>query len=277
MRSDEMNSQNEIGACPSEFALERLRLGELEGGAAGRATAFHVACCDACAKRSAAISGAPPSFPLDAVWREVHGQAPHGRVRELRADHRARQAVDHTRVGRRLAVAFVAAVATVAAAAGAVLLLRPRPPADLVKGGPWALTVIAKPRGREEVTRIASGARLSPGDRLRFEVSTTWPLGYAVIIGLDSAGLVSPLVPSEGQAIEITRGHRVLFDGAVELDQSTGMERIDLLGCPRQVSVAKLAGAARAALRRQGGDLRRVGRIAPDCHQETFWIEKVKS
>lgn len=252
-----MNTEQDVGRCPSEFSLERLRLGESDDSDAGRATAHHVGRCAACTSRMAEIAIAPPPLALDAVWRDVREQ--------------------HARGPNRFRL-FAFGFAGVAAISAAVILLLVGtvPSTDLVKGGPWALTVIAKPRGQQEPTRLVSGARLSPGDRLRFEVSTTWPLGYAAIISLDSAGVVSVLVPRAGQAIEVRAGRRILIDGAVELDKTLGHERIELLGCPRPLPVATLAAAAREALLRQGGDLRRVAAIAPDCHQETFWIEKVK-
>ena len=96
------------------------------------------------------------------------------------------------------------------------------------------------------------------------------------ILSLDSAGVVSSLAPAEGQAIEVQAGQRGLLDGAVELDEAMGPERIELVGCRRAFSVAELAAAARESLARQNGDPSKVGVLAPGCHQETFWIEKVR-
>jgi hypothetical protein len=245
-----------------------LRLGETAESSAGRATEDHIERCASCADRLARLLAAPPPFPLDGVWQAA--RAADGRARYLpapRVDRRGHWAW----LIRGFAMAGVATVALVAAGR---LIPRGQPQADLVKGGPWGFTVIAKKHGQEEVTRLASGSRLSSGDRLRFEVSTSWTRGYVAVIGLDSHGVVSILVPADGQTVEVRGSQRLLLDGAVELDESIGPERIDLVGCRQQMPVATLADAARAALQRQGGDLQKVGLIAAGCHQETFWFEK---
>jgi hypothetical protein len=263
-----MNQAREEGACPSEFALERLLLGEAAESEAGRATADHVDHCASCTDRLAVFSADPPPFPLDAVWRAAREAT--GRERRLPGARPARRTY-WTWLIRGFAVVGTATIALVAAGR---LIPRVQPPADQVKGGPWGLTVIARKHGREEVTRLASGSRLSPGDRLRFEVSTNWTRGYAGVIGLDAHGVVSILAPADGPTVEVRGSQRLLLDGAVELDESIGSERIDLIGCRQQMPVAALADAARVALQRQGGDLRKVGQIAAGCHQETFWFEK---
>jgi hypothetical protein len=121
---------------------------------------------------------------------------------------------------------------------------------------------------------VSSGVRLAEGDRLRFEVSTAWARGFAAIVSLDSVGAVTALAPADGEALEVRGGQRRLLSGAVELDSSTGSERIDLVGCPRPFAIADLLMAARAELTRQGGDLRKLGVLQPGCQGETFWIEK---
>ena len=84
------------------------------------------------------------------------------------------------------------------------------------------------------------------------------------------------MVPAGGQALEVKRGRRVLLDGATELDQTVGNERIELLACWAPILVEKIVEDARHVLARAGGDLHRVGTIEPGCDQETLWIEKVK-
>jgi hypothetical protein len=264
-----MNPTRAGGACPSEFALESLRLSEAAGSKARRAIGDHVDHCAACTDRLAALSAAPPPFPLDAVWREVREAS--GREERRPGARPARRAYRAWLI-RGVAVVGTATLTLVAAGR---LVPRVQPPADLVKGGPWGLTVIAQRHGWHEVTRLASGARLSQGDRLRFEVSTSWTHGYAGVISLDSRGVVSILAPTDGQTAEVRGSQRLLLDGAVELDESIGSERIDLIGCRRPMPVTALADAARTALRGQHGDLRKVGQIAPGCHQETFWFDKV--
>src|SRR6185436_14068015 len=81
----------------------------------------------------------------------------------------------------------VAAALGALAAAGLMLWLRPAPE-TITKGPPWQLQVIA--RGRDgRVTRLDPGAPLSPGDRLRFEVRTSWPQGQVALVSVDGAGV----------------------------------------------------------------------------------------
>jgi hypothetical protein len=241
-----------MNGCPSEFGLERLRLGELTDTQASTDMLTHVAQCVTCTGRLAELGEPPPPLALDEVWAAAGG-------------------------GRRRRAWGWAAVG-LAAAAALVLLLRParRTDHDLIKGGPWSLLVLVRGEGGR-VAAVPSGARLSPGDQLRFEVLTTWARGYVALISLDSANAVTPLYPPGGGASpEIRGGRRVLLDGAVELDQTLGSERIELLGCRQPVAMATLIASARAALTRAGGDLQKVGELAPGCHRETFWIVKVK-
>ena len=261
-----MNDCDDIGDCPSDFGLERWRLGELDGSPTAHATARHVEHCPMCATRIAAMAEPPAPLPLDAVWQSAH--------RAGRGENRGLAPTPMVRPRRARVLAGLSVVLT-AAAVVALWLQRPAPRADVVKGGPWTMKVLVKRRGKEDVAPVSSGVRLAAGDRLRFEASTTWSVGYAAIIGLDSLGVVSALVPSGGQAIEIAGGRPVLLDGAAELDDAPGSERIDLLACPRRMAVTSLVAQARAALARGGGNLRKLGQMAPGCYQETFWIEKV--
>lgn len=261
MKSDDLIRPHggELDACPSEFRLERHRLGESAGTTEARLVAAHVARCPSCTDRLVDLGLPPPEFPLDAIWEAVRG----GGVGKRPARRRPRTQA-----------AAVAAFAVVALVALAIVRGPSRPSADLSKGGAWSLTVIAKLRGGDEVAPVLSGVRLVEGDRLRFEVSTAWPRGFAAIVSLDSAGAVSALAPTDGEAIEVRGGQRRLLAGAVELDSSRGSERIELVGCPRPFAIADLLMAARAELTRQAGDLRKLGPLQPGCLGETFWIEK---
>jgi hypothetical protein len=260
-----MNTEHGLGPCPSELGLERLRVGELGAPEVATVTA-HVERCAACTKRLAVLVEAPPPFALDAVWQEARAAA-------TRAQ--ARRPSFLQGFGRLLLLGLTAA-AVIAAVA---VELRPTPPGDLTKGGdPWRLTVIAK-QGEDGAAIVVSGAKLVPGDRLRFQVTTSWDRGYVAIFSLDGAGAVSALVPFTGETVEVRGGERSLLAGAVELDETLGPERIELLGCRRPLPVTELTAALREALTRAGGDLRKVGALGPPasaCHRETFWIETVR-
>src|SRR5204862_8111689 len=129
----------------------------------------------------------------------------------------------------------------------------------------FRLALIAR-TSEGSVQRVDPGAPLRPGDRLRFEVSTRWPRAQVALVSLDARGAVTPPVPAAGQTALVPGGRPVLLDGAGELDEALGPERVLLVGCPRPLAVAALVDAARAALARAGGDARRIGDLGLGCH-----------
>jgi len=258
--------------CPSEFAIERWRQGERGVAPATESiplddVAAHVRGCASCAAHVEDLAAPPPPIDLDAIWAAAEGAAPH------RATKPAAAARPRTWNRRRLATAFVPLMA---AAAVTLVWWRARP-RDLVKGhGEWALRVLVKVHGRETIAEVTSGVRLAAGDQLRFETWTSWSRGHVALLGLDASGVVSAWAPTQGPTIEIPGGRHFLMDGAIELDDTLGPERVELVGCrqPRQISV--LVAEARRALERAHGDLQALAPFAAGCHQQTFWIDKVK-
>jgi hypothetical protein len=241
--------------CPSRFTLDRFRTHEL-GAAAATAVQGHLQACRSCIGALGTLEQPAPAIDLDQIWRAAE------RPSYLRA---LLSRVSWPGLG---AVAAVAA--TVVLWVGAERL-----PETTSKGGPWTLSVIARLPGGE-VQRIDPGGALRPGDRLRFEVSTSWSRGQVALVSLDSGGRVSPLVPAGGQTVPVAGGRRVLLEGAVELDQALGPERVLLVGCRQPLPVAAVLEAARAALATAGGDPRRVSALGLGCHEESFWINKVR-
>jgi hypothetical protein len=236
-----MNRDRVVRSCPSELTLERLRQGELPAPEAARLEP-HIRDCLSCRRLLHELQAAPP--PLSAV--ETSQRPP-------------------------LAVAMGAGMGMLAAA---ILLFWWHPEADTMTKGPaWQLTVIAADRDGH-IGSVDPGAPLSPGDRLRFEVFTRWPRGQVALLSVDGSG-VSPLLPAAGTTLPVSGGHRTLLDGAVELDQSMGPERILLIACRRPLAVADLVSAARQALARAHGDARRMTALELGCHEESFWINKV--
>ena len=165
--------------------------------------------------------------------------------------------------------------AGVTAAAVFAWLAPRRVPDTLTKGSAAQLRVIAK-RRNGPVMRIEPGARLSPGDRLRFEVFTRLPEASIALIMLDSAGAVTRLAPREGPSVSIVGQRPVLLDEAVELDGALGGERIVLVSCSHAVDVNEVVAKARRALADAGGDPHRVDRLGTGCDEEAFSITKVK-
>jgi hypothetical protein len=243
-------------ACPSEFTLERWRFGELAASEQERQLIAHVADCPACRARQAELAAEEhPRQDAERIWA---------------------RATDGGRVKPRWRARFWQGTALVTAAAAlALFAFRTKTPDVLAKGAAWHLGLIAKARdGR--VTHVDPGAALSPGDRLRFEVATSWPQGHLALVMLDSAGKVSRLAPSGARALPIPGGKRVLLDEAVVLDGVLGRERIVLVGCDRAVPVEEIVLSAERALAAAGGDPRQVGSLGTGCHEESFWISKVR-
>jgi hypothetical protein len=235
--------------CPSEFLLERLRHGEVERTPA---QAGHLASCDSCRARLGELDAPPP--PLD--------------LRNVREAAQDRPLLPGWLFQWRW-------LPLVGVSAALVLVFALRRPDTLIKGGaPFTLSIIARtPDGT--VQRVDPGARLRGGDQLRFEVATTWPRAEVALISLDGRGVVSPLVPAAGNTAAISGGQRVLLEGAVELEDNVGPERVVLVACERPMAVAAVLDAARAALARAGGDPRRVTELGTGCHEESIWMEKV--
>jgi hypothetical protein len=244
--------------CLSDLFLERLQHGELRGeaGATGRK---HLEGCQACRDRAAAVAaspadgGGPPPLDLDGIL----GAARPGR-----------------RSWRRLAAAAGAS----AAALSAVLWLASgsrEMPSEQVKGPPsLRLQVIRQRDGGGGAEPVAPGGAVRPGDRLRFAI-TAADDGFAAVVSLDARGVVTAFYPAAGEAVAVQRGRPHLSSHAVALDDTLGRERLILVGCPRALPVAEVAGAARRALASAGGRVQAIDRLDLACDQTTFWLSKV--
>jgi hypothetical protein len=273
--------QGEGGACPSELALERWRTGEMQDEHERGSLALHLGGCVSCTARLAELSAPPPPLDLNAVWNDAHPQPPG--MPTFTAIARTRRARTRVEPGvprlRRLVLSF----SLVAVAVGLLFYGPSHWPRfgerfdDLVKGTtPWAWRIVVKGRGDQRVRDLASGERLVPGDRLRFEVRTSWKEAWAAVLSFDGAGNVTPFVPAQGLALPAVARQASLLDAAIELDDTLGDERLELLGCREAVPVASLVDEGRAALVRARGDLHALDLRAPSCERQTFWIVKVK-
>jgi hypothetical protein len=244
--------------CPTEFTLERWRFGELVGAPEEAALLAHLQECPACSQKQAELAkeSTPPALDVDAIWAK-------GRGAPAKAS------------GRRGVGWGLAALAGASAAVALVLLIRPPTPDTLTKGAAWRLGIVAKTKAGA-VMRLDPGAPLSPGDRVRFEVFTTWPRAEIAVLMLDGAGQVSQLAPAGERSLPIVGGRQVLLDQAFELDEHPGPERVVLVGCPEPMRVNDVVAAARRALAQAHGDPRLVKTLGTGCHEESFWISKVQ-
>lgn len=153
------------------------------------------------------------------------------------------------------------------ATALALLVLPARQPAFQEKGT-GALTVYGR-RG-DRVFSVESGARLRPGDGVRFGVQTGF--GYVAIASIDARGQVSVYLQSTALARDV-RSVQLLPDSIV-LDDAIGPERIFAFFSDSPVSCDEVTRAL-AALGASGVEaIRRESRLPLPLAQASVLIEK---
>lgn len=236
-------------SCLSDLQLDRVACGELERTQVDG----HLGSCAACLAR------------LD----------------ELAEAHR-RLAPAMTRAAARLATEVaprplrrrrvVAAAGALLAAAAALFVLWPRGDERAAglraKGGLSLDLAVRRQDGRVE--EVLPGDRLAAGDAIRFRVASP-TAGQLVIVGLDAAGQVSAYVAPT--AIPAGRGD--WLDGAIELDDTPGAERVVAILCPESTAVSEVLAAGHRALAGAGGDPALVTALAlPGCQEASTWFAK---
>jgi hypothetical protein len=235
--------------CLSNHVLDKLLAGELSGSDGDEARE-HLGSCGPCSAQMEALSEEAARFRAEIPIE--------GEVRAVERKVRMR-AVRHA----------AAAVLSLAAVLLLALLVIPPEPGVRTKGG-LSLEVIAR-HENGAIEELLPGARLSPGDSIRFRIASEEG-GFLAIAGLDSAQVVSIY----HQPVRIESGAKErLLEGSIVLDQTLGPEQIAALVCPAPLDGAGVLAAGRAALDRAGGDPRRVSELDVGCEQAFFLIEKV--
>lgn len=240
-------------SCLSDLMLDRYLASELDGTGEAGAVRGHLETCEVCTARVDALEVERTEY-LQARWRAQRRRRPFARVAAV-------------------AGGFGALAAGVLVA---VLAIGPEPskaPAVRTKGS-LALDVVAK-KHDGSVEQILPGSRLSPGEAIRFKISTQAE-GYLTIAALDSAPAVSIYHPGPGGQTKVGPGQHQLLDGSITLDRTLGPERIVAFLCEEPVSQEQIVGALNAALEEAGGDPRRVDRLPIDCGQTAFLYEKIE-
>lgn len=246
--------------CLSDFALERILVGERMPPAEQVASAQHLSACRACRSRRDELAAVEAQAPDPNFWRRAEGGA------------FARPAWSRRLVG---GLAGAAALATVL-----VLAARPHRAAEMsgsaagvrAKGDGLALEVVAR-RADGRLVPVYDGTALRPGDALRFLVNAP-VAGQAAVLGLDGAGHVSvyaPVAPAGTLAVAAGPG---TLPGSVVLDDGPGEERFVALLCAAQPTRAALDAAGRRALAAAGGVPSRAPRLELPCRQDALTIHK---
>ncbi len=238
-------------SCLSDLQLDRALRGEL----ARSEVDGHLSSCAACLARQSALAEAERRLAPEMT----------------RAAARLAAEIAPRPLHRRRVV--VAAGVLLAAAAALLLVLRPRGDeraAGLRAKGGFSLDLAVRHRQDGRVDEVLPGDRLAAGDAIRFRVASP-AAGQLVVVGLDATGQVSAYVPPT--AIPAGRGD--WLDGAIELDDARGAERIVAVLCPESIAAGDVVAAGRRALARAGGDPVAVSALGlPGCQEATTWFAR---
>src|SRR5262249_26740140 len=167
-------------SCLSDLVLDRLLAGELEGKPEMSTVRAHLASCAACATRLSEMESLSKDFAADEL----------GLARAVSRTERALR-------GRslRMGVAF----GLIAAAAAVLLQVLPKqeqPGSERIKGSGVRLELMVRHLSGK-VEPVLPGASLSPGEAVRFRVSSE-RTGSVAVVGLDAAQNVTAYMPNTG-------------------------------------------------------------------------------
>jgi len=209
-------------ACLSALRLDRWMMGEL-GAADSETVGTHVSTCAACSTAVAGMRGVREevrALPLPAA---LGRPAP-----------------------RRPMPVFTVAGVGLALAASLFLVLRTPPPVERSKGTGLGLTMYVQ--HGDEVRRAAPGESVSPGDAVRFAVSTPRP-AFVAVLSLDPAGKASVYFPQAPRAAHVPAGSEVPLPLGTRLDATIGEEQLLGIFCASAVELEPI----REALERGRG------------------------
>lgn len=234
--------------CASDLRIDEALAGELPGAARAQLD-DHLERCAHCRARYDGIAAEREAFLTAAPTFEALAE------RRAAAPRRARGPW----VGGVGGV--VGAAAGLAVAAVVFLSIRaPAPPhGDALRGSEAGNPVASATRSKggprlglfikrgARVTPGQSGARVRPGDRVRFTYSSSRPR-YFGLLNLD-ARRASVYYPSGGEAARVAAGSAIPLDFSVELDDTLGSERVFGVFCDAPFALEPL----RRALDDKGG------------------------
>jgi Domain of unknown function (DUF4384) len=198
-------------ACLSALRLDRWMMGELDAADA-ETVGTHVSSCSTCLSAVAGIRGVREEVRALPIPAALGRPAPR----------------------RRIPGAAVAGLG-LALAATLVVVLRPPPATERSKGGGGIGLTMFVQHGNE-VRRAAPGETVSPGDAIRFAVSTP-TTAYVAVLSVDPLGRASVYFPQAALAAEVPAGTEVPLPLGTRLDATTGEERLLGLFCASPVEL----------------------------------------
>jgi hypothetical protein len=201
-------------ACTSAYRLDRWRLGELSGDEAAEVQA-HLDGCARCREAVETLAGAEADFRAALPPLRLVPPAPRRPVR------------------------WLVPAATLALAAGAVLVLWPDQGLR-TKGPPVSLGMYVQHRG--QVRRAGPREVLAPGDTVRFTYSTS-ERGYLAILSVDGAGVASVYFPDGPETVAVEAAQDAPLPLGTQLDGVLGDEWVVGLFCqqPRTLEPVRQA------------------------------------
>jgi len=233
--------------CISDLEFDEWRALELDAGAA-LALTEHVAGCQRCQQRRALLEAQAAEFlqrfpeldlpALTTTKSSVRAKSSTEIAHESSHRARARGSI----VSWRRGWAIASGLAGLAAAALALLLLRPVEPASdgelgtRIKGSSRLGFFVKRgnqvlPGGDEEVVH--------PHDLLRFTLTTVRP-SHTAILSLDGAGVASVYHPAGAQSQRFGVVRDEALDQSIDLDATLGRERIWAVFCEAPFEVEPL-------------------------------------
>jgi hypothetical protein len=249
MSSEEMKAKpDEIGACGCRLhELRRHRLGELTGADRERVSA-HVAACETCRARLAALEAEQQSFLAKTdiatesarilerlEQREAAAeQSLAARIIAFIVDPRRRPAI-----ALALVLLFIAPIA---------LIVQPERRGNRTKGSVALEMFVNAPNG----PRLASnGERLKEGDQIQFRYRAAGKR-YVFVVSVAGQGALEPLYPdTPAKSIPISPDGMHVLEGSVILDEVRGPERIFAFFSDRPLSFEEVKAALDAKLKRE--------------------------
>jgi hypothetical protein len=238
--------------CLSDLVLDRLIAGELDGSEIGTAARAHLERCEPCRSRKRTLEEAAARFETEIF---ISGAA-----------------LKTARAAKRAPMRLGGSIGAAAAAVFIVMLVQTKSLEVRTKGA-LGLGIVARHLdGKTE--QIFSGAEMSPGEAIRFEISSTRQ-GYLFIAGIDAAKNVTPYYPSTKDAQILPPAPGTLLEGSVTLDATLGPERIFAVLCDQPIEARRILERGRRALDRAGGDPQKIEHLDSGCAESSFIIHKV--
>jgi hypothetical protein len=206
--------------CLSDLRIDRMLAGDLDDDAGARAR-DHVAGCSACAARVGAFEAARAATPPD--------------MEALRRVAAAPPAPVMRRAWRgwwpSLGLALAAGVA------GLVVAVRsPAPESTGIKGAARLGFFV---KHGDAIRRGVAGEQVSPGDLVRFVVSTP-RAAHLAIVSLDARAAASVYFPPAGVGDGVAAGTDIELPRATLLDDTLGPETVAAFFCERAVDLDAL-------------------------------------